>query len=67
MNYLIFTLAAGDPVSHVANHKFAVMDVLGIKDVWVWSGHIGNLLLTGLILCLVGPWVAGKIATGPAR
>ncbi len=66
MNELIFTLAAGDPVSHVANHKFAVMDVLGIKDVWVWSGHIGNLLLTGLILCLLGPWVARQIATGPA-
>ena len=65
MNELIFTLAAGDPVSHVANHKFAVMDVLGIKDVWVWSGHIGNLLLTGLILCLLGPWVARQIATGP--
>jgi F-type H+-transporting ATPase subunit a len=61
------TLAASDPVAHVANHKFkSVPELVGLKDVWIWSGHIGNLLLTMLILCLVGPWVASKIATGPA-
>lgn len=58
-------LGAGDPVAHVANHKFIVGELFGIKDLWLWSGHIGNLVLSGLILCLVGPWVASKIATGP--
>lgn len=61
-----FTLASGDPVAHVANHKFmSVSDLFGFKDVWVWSGHLGNLVLSALILCLVGPWVARKIAVGP--
>lgn len=63
---VLVTLAA-DPVSHVANHKFlSIPELFGLKDVWLLSGHVGNLILTGLILCLVGPWVASKIATGPA-
>lgn len=63
----LFTLAAGDPVAHVANHKFlSIAELFGLKDVWVLSGHVGNLLLTGLILCIIGPWVASKVATGPA-
>lgn len=67
MTDLLFTLAAGDPVSHVANHKFlSIPELFGIKDLWILSGHVGNLVLTGLILCLVGPWAASRIATGPA-
>jgi F-type H+-transporting ATPase subunit a len=62
---LTIVLGAGDPVAHVANHKFIVADLLGIKDLWLWSGHIGNLVLSGLILCILGPWAASKIATGP--
>jgi len=61
----MLTLAAGGPVEHVINHKAVVGDLFGLKDVWLWSGHVGNLVLSGVILCLVGPWVAGKIATGP--
>ncbi len=56
----LFTLATSDPVEHVVNH-------LGFKigDWWVWSGNMGNLFLSALIMLTVGPWVAGKIATGP--
>lgn len=60
------TLAAGDPVSHVANHSSGIYaDLFGMEKVWLWSGHVGNLFLSMLILLTVGPWVAKKIATGP--
>jgi F-type H+-transporting ATPase subunit a len=59
-------LGSADPVAHVANHPFWTVDELfGLKNVWVWSGHVGNLLLSGLILITVGLWAANKIATGP--
>jgi F-type H+-transporting ATPase subunit a len=60
-----FLLAASDPVAHVANHKLVTVDLPFMSDVWVWSGHVGNLVLSGLILCLLGPWVASRVATGP--
>jgi F-type H+-transporting ATPase subunit a len=59
------TLAAGDPVAHVANHYGLKANLFGIENVWIWSGHIGNLVLSLLILIIVGPWVAKRIATGP--
>jgi F-type H+-transporting ATPase subunit a len=58
-------LAASDPVAHVANHKLISMDLPFMQDVWLWSGHVGNLVLSGIILCVLGPWVAARIATGP--
>jgi F-type H+-transporting ATPase subunit a len=61
----LFTLAADSPVGHVINHKAVTGELFGMKDVWLWSGHVGNLLLAGAILCIVGPFVAGRIATGP--
>ena len=60
------TLAAGDPVSHVANHSSGIYaNLFGLEKVWLWSGHVGNLVLSMLILLTVGPWVATRIATGP--
>ncbi len=61
------TLAAegGSPVDHVVNHKGVVGNLFGLENVWIWSGHVGSLLLATLVLCILGPWVAGKIATGP--
>ncbi|MEX2217175.1 MAG: F0F1 ATP synthase subunit A [Phycisphaerales bacterium] len=58
----MFILAEGpNPVGHVADHPFWVTD-----DGWVlWSGHMGNLVLSGLILVLLFPYLANKIA--PAR
>ena len=54
--------AGADPVSHVVNHK--LFDVNGW---WIWSGNVGNLILSGIILVIGFKWVAGKIDTGPER
>lgn len=56
----VLTLAADNPVAHVINHKFAEVD-----GWWVWSSAQGNLLLTAIIMLVLGPYVAKKIATGP--
>jgi F-type H+-transporting ATPase subunit a len=60
------TLAATNPVDHVVNVGYKAMDILGVKGVWVWSAHVGNLFLAGLLTILVISWAAAKIATGPA-
>ncbi|MDX2117492.1 MAG: F0F1 ATP synthase subunit A [Planctomycetota bacterium] len=57
-----FTLGADDPAAHVYNHVF----LKNAEGYWIWSGNQGNLVLSGLILIIVGWWVAGKINTGPA-
>jgi F-type H+-transporting ATPase subunit a len=56
------TLAAGGPDQHVYNHPF----FKNAEGVWLWSGNMGNLVLSGLILIFGGLWVASKIKTGPA-
>lgn len=56
----LLTLAAANPVGHVVNHPFVVMD-----GWWVWSANQGNLVLSGLILLLLGPWIARHVSTGP--
>jgi len=58
LNMLV--LAADNPVDHVANHPVPWMVVNGW---WTWSGHTGNLLLSGLVLLIVGPLVAKSIGT----
>jgi len=61
-----FTLAAAegsgghDPVGHVIAHPFWT-----VNGRWVWSSAIGNMFLAGLIMLLVGPYVARRVATGP--
>jgi len=64
---LILSAAEGkaNPVDHVVNHKAITGDLFGIKGAWLWSGHVGSLLLATLILCILGPWVASKVMTGP--
>jgi F-type H+-transporting ATPase subunit a len=54
-------LAAANPVEHVINHPFWVSP----DGWWLWSGHMGNLVLTGLIMAIGIPWLASKIDTGP--
>lgn len=56
----VFTLAAADPAAHVYNHVG-----LQVGPWWVWSGNMGNLIISGLILILGGSWVARHISTGP--
>ncbi len=55
----ILTLAADNPLNHVVNHWS-----WKVGDWWVWSANQTNLVISALIVLLVGPWVAGKIATG---
>ena len=56
-----FATLAADPVGHVINHKF-------ITDgaTWIWSAHMGNLILAGLITIGLLWWAAKHISTGPA-
>lgn len=57
----LFTLAAADPAQHVYNHPFIKTE----SGFWLWSGNVGNLILSGLILILGGLYVASKVKTGP--
>ncbi|HPO91926.1 MAG TPA: F0F1 ATP synthase subunit A [Phycisphaerales bacterium] len=55
------TLAESDPAAHVYNHVF----IKNADGYWLWSGNQGNLVLSGLILIVVGWFVASKVQTGP--
>lgn len=48
-------------VGHVSNHPFIVTE----DGLWIWSAIMTNLLISGLIMLLLGPWIAKNIATGP--
>jgi F-type H+-transporting ATPase subunit a len=63
------TLAAADPAQHVYNHKFITKSIetaSGPQEMWLWSGNQGNLVLSGIILILVGLFVANRVKTGAA-
>lgn len=62
----VITLAASNPVDHVVNQPFYKTNLFGLNNVWLWSAHVGNLVLSGLLTILVMSWAAKKIATGPA-
>ncbi len=55
------SLAASDPVAHVINHKWWVSD----NGWWLWTSSQTNLVLSGLIIVLVGVWMAKAVSTGP--
>lgn len=61
----VFFLAEGNPVDHVVNHAFKTGQLFGLDNVWLWSAHVGNLVLAGLLTVLVLWFAATKIATGP--
>jgi len=63
LNLLAF--ADDNPVNHVVNTGWKVGDLFGMHGVWIWSSHVGTLLLAGILTFLVLWWAAGKIATGP--
>lgn len=54
------TLAA-DPVGHVINHPFLVNE----DGWWIWSSAQTNLVVSGLIVIVVGMFVAKAVSTGP--
>jgi len=58
-------LAADNPADHVYNHVFWSTEPHG-QGMWLWSGNMGNLILSGIILIFGMMWVASKIKTGPA-
>lgn len=53
------TLASANPVSHVINHPFVIID-----GWWVWSAAQTNMVISLLILLFVGGFVAKSVATG---
>jgi F-type H+-transporting ATPase subunit a len=61
MNPALFTLGA-DPISQVVNQGwFAASD-----GTWLWSAHMGNLVLSGFLTLLVLWFASVHIKTGPA-
>ncbi len=60
---LVSMLASDNPVEHVVNHVGVSVD-----GWWVWSAHVGNLILSGILTILVLTFAANRIATGdPAK
>jgi F-type H+-transporting ATPase subunit a len=62
LSQFVTTLAATDPSQHVFNHPFLKTE----GGLWIWSGNMGNLVLSGIVLVLGGLWFASKVRTGPA-
>jgi F-type H+-transporting ATPase subunit a len=58
---LLMSFPGGGPDQHVYNHPFAKTE----SGLWIWSGNMGNLILSGIILIIGGLWVASKVKTGP--
>ncbi len=56
---------ATNPVDHVVNKPWIIGDLFGMKGVWIWSAHVGNLVLSGLITMVVLMYAASRIRTGP--
>jgi F-type H+-transporting ATPase subunit a len=62
----LVTLAAANPVEHVINHPFWPPERrFGDGQWWIWSAHMGNLVLSALILIPLMLYVAKCIAPGP--
>lgn len=67
MSQFALTLAEGsNPVNHVVNVAGKTGDAFGLHGVWIWSAHVGTLLLAGLLTILVLMFAASRITTGPA-
>ncbi len=62
----LLTLAASNPVDHVVNQVYKVGHLFGRDGVWIWSSHVGTLILAGLLTILVLMYAASRIQTGPA-
>lgn len=65
MLFDVLTLAAENPVDHVVNQHFFSRDLFGMENVWLWSSHVGNLILAGILTVGVLWYSATKIRTGP--
>ncbi len=54
-------LAASNPLDHVKDNLVYVLE----NGLAVWTGHMGMLVLSGILTLLLVMYVAGKIETGP--
>lgn len=61
----LFFLATDDPVAHVANAPKWRGDLFGMHGVWLWSSHVGTLIVAGILTFLVLAFAAARIRTGP--
>lgn len=57
----LFTLAQANPVDHVVNQPYYTTP----SGWWLWSAHVGNLVLSGLLTLFVVLFAASRIKTGP--
>jgi F-type H+-transporting ATPase subunit a len=60
MHQTVLTLAA-DPISQVVNQRWTST----ADGWWLWSAHIGNLLIASVLTLVVLLYAAAKIKTGP--
>jgi F-type H+-transporting ATPase subunit a len=63
----LMTLAASNPVEHVLNYPFLKGNLFGIENVWIWSAHVGTLILAGVLTVWVLSMAASHIRTGPEQ
>ena len=56
----LLTLAASNPVDHVVNHAWVVSE----DGTWLWSAQQTNLVISGAICLILGPWLAKQVGTG---
>src|SRR5262249_42915927 len=56
---------ASNPVEHVVNQHFMSGNLFGIHGVWIWSAHVGSLILAGLLTILLLWYTAAHVRTGP--
>lgn len=57
---LVLTLGEQNPLGHVLNHKWWVVD-----GWWIWSSIQTNMVITAVIMLVLGLWIARKVSTGP--
>lgn len=61
----MFTLAAdgaSNPLDKAIDYWFFGTD----SGWWIWSAHVGNLVLTAILMLLLGRYVAKNVMTGPS-
>ena len=67
LNAMTMLAEGNNPVSHVLNFPFAKGEMFGMENVWVWSAHVGTLILAGIITMAMLMYAAAHIKTGPER
>lgn len=63
----LLTLGAANPVDHVVNTapSWGIGHLFGREGVWLWSAHVGTLVLSGVLTIALLWYAASRIRTGP--